>query len=474
MKSVRWMMWSAVLTGYLSVGAASRADEAKIESVLEKLDRQRRGMMNVPVEDGVLLRNLVEQVGAKHVVEIGTSNGYSGLWICLGLEKTGGRLTTHEIDAARAELARQHFREAGVSDRVKLVEGDAHEEVVKLEGPIDLLFIDADKEGYVDYLEKLLPKMRTGGAIVAHNTTDLRGPLRDYIRRVTQHPRLNTTFMHEGDTGVAISVVHDPANLKKRKPEGECILGYINELPPESPLARWFRHEKIKERRGQKPPVLVHRGASDLAPENTLEAYSVCMDLGADGVEIDPRRSKDGVIYLHHDDSIDRMTHGSGNGRDKTYYELLQAGMRKKGLATDNTRIPTFVSFLALARDRAMLIHFDIKEPGIQLEVIAMLEKADMWDHVVHVNRGHADQLQDDKRCRLLTYKGWAPEGKYKHEPEAIRNQLEREGDMIFTKDPRPVTEYLKRLTIEPTPIPARYRAWWKPEGVVQDQRPGA
>ena len=79
--------------------APKTATEKKILGVLEDMVKnQRRGMMNVSVEDGRLLRLLTETSGAKHVVEIGTSNGYSGIWICLGLQKAGGKLTTHEIN----------------------------------------------------------------------------------------------------------------------------------------------------------------------------------------------------------------------------------------------------------------------------------------------------------------------------------------------------------------------------------------
>ena len=82
--------------------------EKKILDVLDDMFRnQRGGMMNVPPKDGRLLRLLAESINAKHVVEIGTSNGYSGLWILLALHATGGKLTTHEIDAERAALARE-------------------------------------------------------------------------------------------------------------------------------------------------------------------------------------------------------------------------------------------------------------------------------------------------------------------------------------------------------------------------------
>ncbi len=76
--------------------------ERKILDVLNHLrSTQSRGMMNVPVEDGRLLRLLAESIGAKTVVEIGTSNGYSGIWLCLALRNTGGKLITHEIDPGR-------------------------------------------------------------------------------------------------------------------------------------------------------------------------------------------------------------------------------------------------------------------------------------------------------------------------------------------------------------------------------------
>ncbi len=89
--------------------------ERRILRVLDDLDRNRRaGNMNVPVADGRLLRVLAESIGAKRVVEIGTSNGYSGLWFCLALRGTGGRLSTFEVDRHRAALARESFRRAGV------------------------------------------------------------------------------------------------------------------------------------------------------------------------------------------------------------------------------------------------------------------------------------------------------------------------------------------------------------------------
>jgi predicted O-methyltransferase YrrM len=183
--------------------------ERRILGVLDDLDRTRRpGNMNVPAEDGRLLRVLAESIHAKHVVEIGTSNGYSGLWLCLALRATGGKLTTYEIDRGRAALARDNFKRAGVDRLVTLVEGDAHVEVARLKEPIDLLFIDADKDGYPDYLNKLLPLVRPGGLIVAHN---MRSPAPDprYIKAITSNPNLETVFLNMHAAGVGVT-------LKKR------------------------------------------------------------------------------------------------------------------------------------------------------------------------------------------------------------------------------------------------------------------
>jgi len=187
--------------------AAHSPVEEKILSVLNEMRESRGTYLSVPPADGRLLRILTEAVGAKHVVEIGTSTGYSGLWFCLALKATGGRLTTFELDPGRAAKARENFRKAGVEDIVTVVEGDAHANVAKLKGPIDVVFIDADKEGYVDYLNKLLPLVRPGGLILAHNIR-MRAVAEGYLRKVAKNPELETVYYLQGG-GLSVT-------LKKR------------------------------------------------------------------------------------------------------------------------------------------------------------------------------------------------------------------------------------------------------------------
>ncbi len=183
---------------------AKTDSEKRILTVLDEARAKGEVYLQVPVTDGRMLRLLTEAAGAKNVVEIGTSTGYSGLWFCLALDKTGGKLTTFERDPGRAALARTHFQKAGVDRIVTVIEGDAHETINRLKGPIDVAFIDADKEGYVDYLKKLLPLVRPGGLILAHNI----GMAPDYVQAVTTNPDLETLFYMQG-AGLGIT-------LKKR------------------------------------------------------------------------------------------------------------------------------------------------------------------------------------------------------------------------------------------------------------------
>jgi predicted O-methyltransferase YrrM len=178
--------------------------EKRLLAELDSILRSHEVYANVPPADGRMLRLLAEATGAKNVVEIGTSTGYSGIWWSLALFKTGGRLTTFELDPARAAMAREHFKKAGVERIITIVEGDAHQNVTRLKDPIDILFLDADKPGYVDYLNKLLPLVRPGGLILAHNVE----MTADYVKAVTTNPDLETLFYLEGN-GLAIT-------LKKR------------------------------------------------------------------------------------------------------------------------------------------------------------------------------------------------------------------------------------------------------------------
>jgi len=175
-------------------------NEKKVLGILDEILQTQR-YRNVPAQDGRFLRITAQSMNAKNIVEIGTSTGYSGIWFGLALQKTSGKLTTFEIDAQRAATARANFKRAGMADIITLIEGDAHDEVKKLKDPIDILFLDADKEGYIDYLNKLLPLVRPGGLVIAHNITPgMADP--KYMETITTNPDLETIVR----SGVSITL----------------------------------------------------------------------------------------------------------------------------------------------------------------------------------------------------------------------------------------------------------------------------
>ena len=125
-------------------------------------------MLSGPVE-GRLLELLVHAVQAELVLELGTFSGFSALSMAAGLPP-GGRIVTCEISPAHAEFAARRIAASPDADRIDLRLGPALETIASLDGPFDLVFIDADKAGYGDYYEAVLPKLSDRGLIVVDNT----------------------------------------------------------------------------------------------------------------------------------------------------------------------------------------------------------------------------------------------------------------------------------------------------------------
>ena len=186
---------------------AKNDGEKRALAVLDEMSKG-KWYLNVTTREGRVLRQLTEAVRAKRVVEIGTSNGYSTIWLALGVRATGGKVFTHEIDPEKVKMASANFRKAGADDLVTIIEGDAHETIKQHKEPIDVLFLDAEKKGYIDYLNKLLPLIRPGGLILGH---DMHRPMPDprYIEAITKNPDLDTSFIMMESFGISMT-------LKKR------------------------------------------------------------------------------------------------------------------------------------------------------------------------------------------------------------------------------------------------------------------
>jgi caffeoyl-CoA O-methyltransferase len=142
--------------------------------LFERLADETRGtqelpqMMVGPVE-GEFLAFMVYATKARSVLEIGTFTGWSSIAMASALP-VGGRLVSCDVNAETTAVARRYAEEAGVADRIDYRLGPALDSLAELDGPFDLVFIDADKPGYVDYYEAVLPKLADDGVILADNT----------------------------------------------------------------------------------------------------------------------------------------------------------------------------------------------------------------------------------------------------------------------------------------------------------------
>ena len=150
----------------------------------------------VPRQDGRFLNFLIRAARARNVLELGAAHGYFSIWMGAALNETDGRMTSLELLAERLDLARKHLAQASLSQRVTFKEGDAHQIVPTLDGPFDLVFLNADKAGLVDYFNKLFPKKLAPGALlVTYGAIRQKDKMKDYLDLIGAHPEFDTVVL---------------------------------------------------------------------------------------------------------------------------------------------------------------------------------------------------------------------------------------------------------------------------------------
>ena len=148
---------------------------------------------------GQLLLTLALAVAARRIVEVGTSSGYSPLWLALAAQRNGGRVTTFEIDPAKVALATSTFVEAGVAGVIDLRAEDAAVGLAAVAGAADLVFIDAEKRDYEAYLDLAVGGLRPGGLLIADNLTSHASELAGFRARALAHERLSSVVVPIGN-----------------------------------------------------------------------------------------------------------------------------------------------------------------------------------------------------------------------------------------------------------------------------------
>ncbi|MCL5999463.1 MAG: O-methyltransferase [Chloroflexi bacterium] len=187
-------------------------------------EAERRGvpLIHISPEQGKFLQVLMKAAGARKVLEIGALFGYSTIWLARALPEDG-RLIALEVHPLHAQVTRENVARAGLAHKVEVREGNALDLLAQLdgEGPFDLAFIDADKPGYVSYLEHALRLVRPGGLIVGDNASaqgnvwkvdadsdaEFINAIRAFNERMATDPRLVSVLVPIAD-GMCVGVVN--------------------------------------------------------------------------------------------------------------------------------------------------------------------------------------------------------------------------------------------------------------------------
>ena len=159
------------------------------ENDSRETERPKR-MLSITRDTGRLLWIIVCATRATRILEVGTSNAFSTIWLADAARSTGGRVTTLEVNPDKIALARANLASAGLDGVVEIIEGPAAHTLAVLPGPFDLVFLDADRPSYLAYLELVVPRLRPGGLLIADNATSHANELQDYLLRVKSHPQL--------------------------------------------------------------------------------------------------------------------------------------------------------------------------------------------------------------------------------------------------------------------------------------------
>ncbi len=179
-------------------------ENKKVLPMLKNLPYEHGGW-NIEATDGRYLYDLITENGYKNGLEVGTSNGYSTLWLGLAFQQTGGEIITIEINEKRANEARQNFKKAELDHVIDSRLNDALKEIQGIQGSFDFIFLDAAKSDYLEYLRMLKPKLKPGGVITAHNVINLQSGMKDFLDTIKNDSDFQTEIVKTSHHGISVS-----------------------------------------------------------------------------------------------------------------------------------------------------------------------------------------------------------------------------------------------------------------------------
>jgi predicted O-methyltransferase YrrM len=197
----------ALIALFASVALARpSAQSAEVSKLLAGIKAADTDLLAVSPEDGRFLRTMAIAAGAKQALEIGGANGYSAIWIGLGLRDTGGHLTSIEYDPGRAKVEADNIRKAGLAGIVTVVPGDAFKEIPKVAGTFDFVFLDAWKRDYKRFYDLVFPRLRAHGLFLAHNVVNKQSEMRDFLAAIQNSPDAVSSIVTPSGEGMSVTV----------------------------------------------------------------------------------------------------------------------------------------------------------------------------------------------------------------------------------------------------------------------------
>jgi len=169
-----------------------------IKKVLLRLEETSGQFWNIPKDSGNIMNLIIKAAGYKNILEVGTSNGYSSIWLAEAARYNSGHVTTMEYYQERIELAQANIEEAGLQDFVTLLQGKALDILPVIKIIPDFVFIDANKAEYLAYFEIINSILESGGMFAADNVTSHKGEMEDFLDSISKNINYQTTYLPFG------------------------------------------------------------------------------------------------------------------------------------------------------------------------------------------------------------------------------------------------------------------------------------
>jgi len=171
---------------------------------LEEFGQKNIGYYNIPASTGKFFYNLILISKVKNILEVGTSNGYSTIWLGEAAKQNKGKVTTIEISEKKVKMAKENFNRAKLKN-IKIIQGDAIKEIPKLKEKFDFMFIDAIKKDYINYIKLAEKNLKKGSVIVADNAIMFKDKMQDYLNYMEHNKKYSSVLVPIG-SGVEFSL----------------------------------------------------------------------------------------------------------------------------------------------------------------------------------------------------------------------------------------------------------------------------